>query len=101
MRKLSFIAAAGGIVFCAFAWKPAQVPGRDLPPMLTKWGESLTPENAWSGYPRPQMVRNGWTNLNGLWEYAVTSNAAWTTAVGRVRAVEPRREGRDPRAVRD
>ena len=80
MRKLSFIAAAGGIVFCAFAWKPAQVPGRDLPPMLTKWGESLTPENAWSGYPRPQMVRNGWTNLNGLWEYAVTSNAAWTTA---------------------
>src|SRR5690606_37020556 len=24
-------------------------------------------------YPRPQMVRGEWQNLNGLWNYAVTS----------------------------
>ena len=35
--------------------------------MTTKWGESVTSENAWRGYPRPQMVRDGWTNLNGDW----------------------------------
>lgn len=42
-------------------------------PMMTQWGEKVTPENAWRGYPRPQMVREKWTNLNGKWDYAVTS----------------------------
>lgn len=23
-----------------------------------------------NGYPRPQMVRNSWTNLNGIWDFA-------------------------------
>ena len=46
------------------------------PGMKTPWGEKVTPENAWREYPRPQMVRDAWTNLNGLWSYAVTSNAA-------------------------
>ena len=40
--------------------------------MLTPWGEAVTPENAWRGYPRPQMVRSNWTNLNGQWDYAIT-----------------------------
>ena len=42
-------------------------------PMLTPWGEKVTSENCWREYPRPQMVRDGWTNLNGDWDYAVTS----------------------------
>ena len=42
-------------------------------PLMTEWGERVMPENAWSGYPRPQMERKGWTNLNGEWDYAVTS----------------------------
>ena len=42
-------------------------------PMMTEWGEKVTPANAWRGYPRPQMVRANWTNLNGEWDYAVTS----------------------------
>ena len=41
--------------------------------MLTPWGEKVTAENAWRSYPRPQMVRDGWVNLNGEWDYAVTS----------------------------
>lgn len=40
---------------------------------MTPWGETVTAENAWRGYPRPQMVRPNWTNLNGEWSYAVTS----------------------------
>ena len=43
--------------------------------MLTTWGEKVTPENAWRGYPRPQLVRENWTNLNGQWDYAVTEIA--------------------------
>ncbi len=43
--------------------------------MKTPWGEKVTPANAWREYPRPQMVRQKWTNLNGLWQYAVTKDA--------------------------
>ena len=42
-------------------------------PLMTEWGEKVTPQNAWRSYPRPQLVRKGWTNLNGEWDYAVTS----------------------------
>ena len=40
--------------------------------MLTIWGEALDKGNPLPEYPRPQMVRERWVNLNGLWEYAVT-----------------------------
>ena len=42
-------------------------------PLMTAWGEKVTAANAWREYPRPQMVRANWTNLNGEWDYAVTS----------------------------
>lgn len=40
--------------------------------MRTKWGKEVTAENVWQGYPRPQLRRENWTNLNGYWDYAVT-----------------------------
>ena len=39
--------------------------------LVTEWGAEVTPENAWTEYPRPQMRRDDWTNLNGNWEYAI------------------------------
>jgi beta-galactosidase/beta-glucuronidase len=39
---------------------------------MTRWANELTPENAWQEYPRPQLRRAEWLNLNGLWEYAIT-----------------------------
>lgn len=39
--------------------------------LVTRWGRQVTPENAWWEYPRPQMVRSQWQNLNGLWDYAI------------------------------
>ena len=39
--------------------------------MRTRWAEKVSPETAWQEYPRPQMRRDHWTNLNGLWKYAV------------------------------
>ena len=47
------------------AWEP--VPGQ----LMTRWGVEVTPENAWREYPRPQLVRPKWQNLNGLWDYAI------------------------------
>ena len=66
--KRSILAVAALATAVASAWQ--QVPG-----MKTPWGEKITPANAWREYPRPQMVRANWTNLNGLWQYAVTKDA--------------------------
>jgi len=41
--------------------------------MMTAFGEKVTSENCWRDYPRPQLERDGWTCLNGDWDYAVTS----------------------------
>ncbi|MGB7324812.1 MAG: glycoside hydrolase family 2, partial [Rubripirellula sp.] len=39
--------------------------------LITKWGADVTADNVWTEYPRPQMKRDVWTNLNGNWDYAV------------------------------
>nr|WP_068891209.1 glycoside hydrolase family 2 [Pedobacter panaciterrae] len=41
-------------------------------PIQTRWAKEVSPTNALKEYPRPQMVRTNWTNLNGLWDYAIT-----------------------------
>lgn len=39
--------------------------------LMTRWAAEVSPTNAHPEYPRPQMVRSNWLNLNGLWNYAV------------------------------
>ncbi len=52
---------------------PARLPERPYQSdLITRWGQMVTPENVWQEYPRPQMTRDNWENLNGLWNYAVT-----------------------------
>ena len=46
-------------------------PGKGL--LMTKWSKEVTPEKAWPEYPRPQMTRERWMNLNGLWSYRITA----------------------------
>lgn len=37
--------------------------------LMTECGERLLQEDlVWGEYPRPQMVRENWQNLNGIWE---------------------------------
>lgn len=40
--------------------------------MRTKWGKEVNAENVWQEYPRPQLRRENWTNLNGHWDYAIS-----------------------------
>jgi tetratricopeptide (TPR) repeat protein len=40
--------------------------------MQTRWANDVTPTHTLEDYPRPQMIRNNWKNLNGLWQYAIT-----------------------------
>ena len=38
-------------------------------PLMTQWSSEVDPKRPHPLYPRPQMVREEWVNLNGLWEY--------------------------------
>ena len=40
-------------------------------PLETKWAKTVTPENVHPEYPRPQLLRENWLNLNGQWDYAL------------------------------
>lgn len=44
-------------------------------PLMTRWAKDVSPEKVLPEYPRPQMVRKEWVNLNGLWQYAVRPKA--------------------------
>ena len=39
--------------------------------ILTHWAKDVSPHTAHPEYPRPQMKREEWMNLNGMWEYAI------------------------------
>ncbi|GAA3859399.1 beta-galactosidase [Streptomyces sedi] len=44
-------------------WEPKD------PPLTTPWTDQVGPDNALPEYPRPQLTRPDWLNLNGVWEF--------------------------------
>ena len=55
--------------------KKAEMLDRDWHPVetriMTRWAKDVSPTNVYPDYPRPQMKREKWMPLNGLWEYAI------------------------------
>ncbi len=39
--------------------------------ITTPWAQKVDPKAPLPEYPRPQLVRGDWQNLNGLWSYAI------------------------------
>jgi hypothetical protein len=67
MKRLTLASAVVALFVCpSFSqsadWKPAKGP------LATRWAKDVSPSNALPEYPRPQMVRKEWLNLNGLWD---------------------------------
>ena len=58
------------------AFKSIIKPHEDDPltPLSTPWGEQLDPKHILPEYPRPQMERKDFINLNGYWNYTITSD---------------------------
>lgn len=42
--------------------------------MITRWAAAVDPDSPWPEYPRPQLVRATWSNLNGRWDHAFRSS---------------------------
>lgn len=67
MKKTVLFFFASCCVTTAF---PRWTPAGDR--IKTKWAEEINVERVLPEYPRPIMERDEWSNLNGLWEYAIT-----------------------------
>lgn len=66
MRKGLIVFAACLQIFTAQAqWKPA---GEKI---KTEWADKIDVNRVLPEYPRPIMERESWSNLNGLWEFAI------------------------------
>jgi beta-galactosidase/beta-glucuronidase len=55
------------IVWTAILAQPGLAKGS----LMTRWATEVGADSVHAEYPRPQMVREDWMNLNGLWEYSI------------------------------
>lgn len=55
-------------------WKALGPWLRERPPLLplhTSWSTAVDSDNPLPDYPRPQLRRERWKNLNGVWDFAI------------------------------
>lgn len=71
---LGSIAIVNAPANAADVWQPK------TPPLSTRWTQLVGPNNALPEYPRPQLSRTKWLNLNGLWSYTGRPAKAGATA---------------------
>ena len=64
-------------ILCALAMLPMVAFAQDWKPagdqLMSAWTNAVDPNRPLPDYPRPQLVRQVWGNLNGLWDYAITA----------------------------
>ncbi|RIH67200.1 beta-galactosidase [Mariniphaga sediminis] len=72
MKEVMLTIILGGFFLLAFAGEGEPEGDR----LKSIWGEQVNPENPLPEYPRPQMKRNEWRNLNGQWSYALTEKGS-------------------------
>ncbi|MEV0642825.1 PA14 domain-containing protein [Streptomyces sp. NPDC050619] len=53
--------------------------------LRTRWADEVGPDNAHPEYPRPQLTRSAWRNLNGRWQFAA-AEAGESPPVGKTLA---------------
>ncbi|MFK0115685.1 PA14 domain-containing protein [Streptomyces sp. NPDC090994] len=61
------LTTADGNVVSAF-WTSGS--NRSTYELRTDWADEVGPDNALTEYPRPQLTRDDWRNLNGSWQFA-------------------------------
>ncbi len=54
---------------CLFVGAQAEAWQMQTAPLMTRWAALVDTNAPLPEYPRPQLVRNDWLNLNGLWQF--------------------------------
>lgn len=54
--------------FISFSQSSWRIAGEKI---TTPWASEVNATLPLNDYPRPQMLRESWTNLNGLWDYSI------------------------------
>lgn len=52
--------------------------------LITRWGRDFDKEHVLTEYPRPQLIRNSYYNLNGEWEYSIGKTRKITEYTGKI-----------------
>ena len=75
MNKIALVAIG---VLSFQAPQPQPQPASPIPStrLQTKWAADMKPDNPLPEYPRPQLARKQWINLNGPWTYAIVDASA-------------------------
>ena len=66
-----------GQAVAAKGWSPK------VGPLMTRWSSQVSPSMPHAEYPRPQMVRKDWLNLNGIWEWQPGTTADEPAPIGK------------------
>ncbi len=84
-RRLCAVSVTATVLLAAApAAGGAAGPGWEMgvPVLSTPWTQDVSPTNALPEYPRPQLVRRQWQNLNGVWQFG-RAEAGEAPPVGR------------------
>lgn len=63
----------------AQGWQPKEAK------LMTRFAKDVTPDNVLPEYPRPQLVRAQWMNLNGVWQYQPATDSAEALPNGKLK----------------
>lgn len=71
MKRLTKVAFFSLIILSLHAqeWEPKKAA------LMTRFSKEFAPDKVLPEYPRPQMIRQKWLNLNGLWQFQPGTNA--------------------------
>lgn len=75
MKKITIVLSVCFFAATAAAQSTWKMAGDRI---TTAWAAKVDPLNTLPEYPRPQMVREKWTNLNGLWQYSIVPKSVET-----------------------
>ncbi len=79
MSRATALLTAAGLLMAMIPDGPSAAGSPDAgwtpgtPPLTTPWTGDVSPANALPEYPRPQLTRPRWQNLNGVWEFAAAA----------------------------
>lgn len=52
--------------------------------LMSRWGKTVTADNVLPEYPRPNLVRDSFINLNGEWEYCINEEKTTNRYDGKI-----------------